>query len=83
MGEAMNVQGWRVLDPKFLKILKNPGAVYVRLPLELQRPTGGCSCDYCKQAKVGNPEYVPMWDTLGVPLEPGKRTWTLHAPEWK
>lgn len=71
---GLSLQGWPVL-----RIWE--GAVYVRIPQELQKPTGGCSCTYCKE----HPKEVPSWDTLGIPID-GKRdsmTWTLHAPEWK
>ena len=67
-----SVQGWPVV-----KIL--PGAVYVRLPVELRRPTGGCSCQYC----VAHPDETPTWDTLGIPVTGRMITWSLHAPEWK
>ncbi len=70
-----SLQGWPVI-----KQLK--GAVYLRIPPELQQPTGGCSCQYC----CAHPDEVPMWDTLAVPLQPTSHphalTWTVHAPEW-
>lgn len=53
-------------------------AVYVRLPLEMQREIqGACACDYC----LAHPEHVPMWDTLAVPTTKGEYTWTVHMPE--
>jgi hypothetical protein len=67
------LNGWAVL-----RVWK--GAVYVRIPRDLQTPTPGCRCDYCK----AHPEDVSAWDTLGIPLSGSNRTtWTLHAPEWK
>lgn len=70
--ELPNLQGWPVL-----RVWK--GAVYLRIPRELQRSTDGCSCNYCK----AHPNETPSWDTLGVPLTGERRTtWTLHAPEW-
>lgn len=69
----ISLQGWPVL-----RVWR--GAVYVRIPKDLQKPTGGCSCTYC----VMHPNEVPSWDTLGIPIDgAGSRvTWTLHAPEW-
>src|SRR5262245_56451163 len=73
---AIPLQGWPVLRVW-------AGAVYVRLPAELQRPIeGGCSCEYCRQ----HPHQTPAWDVLGVPLiEQGRtrQTWTIHAPDWR
>jgi hypothetical protein len=69
----MKITGWPVLA----HTLKNPGAVYVRIPRELQQPIDICRCTYC----VAHPDHRPTWDTLGVPLA-GGYTWTLHAPEW-
>lgn len=54
------------------------GAVYLRIPAELQRETDGCSCTYC----TAHPTEVPKWDTMAVPLKAGERSWTCHAPEW-
>lgn len=70
---AISLQGWPVIQ-------QLAGAVYVRIPKELQRECGGCSCAYC----VSHPDETPMWDTLGVPLGDARSpmTWTLHAPEW-
>ena len=75
---TINVQGWRV-------IRQDADAVYLRLPVELQRPIdGGCKCKHCRDF----PDRVPSWDTLGVPLKNvgqipwAQTTWTLHAPEW-
>lgn len=68
----LRLSGWTVL-----RVWR--GSVYLRLPVELQRATGGCDCRYCK----AHPELVPCWDTLGVPLMPGASSWTLHAPEWQ
>jgi hypothetical protein len=72
--EPVSAQGWPVIQQLV-------DAVYVRLPKELQRPTGGCSCAYCK----AHPKEVPMWDTLAIPLGPvrNRTTWTVHAPEWR
>jgi hypothetical protein len=56
------------------------GAIYLRLPADLQRPIdGGCSCTHCTGKPAG---HVPTWDTFAVPLEAGARSWTVHAPEW-
>jgi len=59
-------------------------AVYLRLPKELQRDAGGCTCDYCTR----HPEEPPKWDTLAVPTnaELGSRraySWTVHLPDPK
>lgn len=52
-------------------------AVYLRLPRELQRPTGGCECEHCRK----NPE-LAMWDTLVVPTSGEfKQTSTCHMPD--
>ena len=58
-------------------------AVYLRLPLELQRPTGGCACEHCKK----DPN-LAKWDTLVVPTKPDFRgnynnwhSWTCHMPD--
>jgi hypothetical protein len=72
----ISCQGWPVIK-------EMADAIYVRLPKELQRPTGGCSCTYC----VTHPDEIPMWDTLGIPRLSTRSkvsaiTWTLHAPEW-
>lgn len=73
-------------DPGLLQmkvIARAAGAVYMRLPPDLQRDCGGCSCDYCKV----HPDEKPMWDTLAVPIENLMRTpsldwsWTLHMPD--
>lgn len=71
---GISLQGWPVL-----RVWR--GAVYVRIPRDLQKPTGGCSCTYC----VMHPNEVPSWDTLGIPLDGSASgvTWTLHAPEWR
>ncbi len=53
-------------------------AVYLRLPLSLQRDCGGCTCPQCKL----NPE-LAKWDTLVVPVNPipGRdRSHTVHMP---
>jgi hypothetical protein len=73
-----NLQGWPVL-----RVWR--GAVYVRIPVEHQRPIdGGCSCHACVTRKLADPTYVPAWDTLGIPLKGQRRdTWTVHAPEWR
>lgn len=56
------------------------GAAYVRIPSADARPIdGGCGCGYCRT----HPNEIPTWDTLGIPLTGGERTWTLHAPEWR
>lgn len=53
------------------------GVIFVRIPLELQRPIDSCHCDYCK--RTGEP---PTWDTLAVPVEPDQRhAWTVHMPD--
>jgi hypothetical protein len=57
-------------------------AVYLRLPRELQRPTGGCECEHCRK----NPE-LAMWDTLVVPTTGEARfyrewhSYTCHMPD--
>jgi hypothetical protein len=58
-------------------------AVYLRLPLELQRDCGGCSCEQCKK----NPK-LAKWDTLAVPVKGKPRgsysenhSWTVHMPD--
>jgi hypothetical protein len=57
------------------------GAVYVRLPPELQKSAGRCDCPVCKGSEG-------FWDTLAIPIDPVVQalrptTWTVHAPEWK
>jgi len=65
------LQGWTVL-----RVWR--GSLYLRIPKELQAPAGPCECRYCKT----HPRHVPTWDTMGVPLKPGAKSWTCHAPEW-
>jgi hypothetical protein len=78
-------------DPGMLQmpvIARFGGAIYLRLPQDLQRDCGGCSCDYCK----AHPDERPMWDTLAVSIERTTRherdwSWTIHMPdpppEWR
>ncbi len=55
-------------------------AVYLRLPLELQRPCeGGCQCEHCEK----DYHATPAWDTLVVPTG-GKAfatSYTVHLPD--
>ena len=51
-------------------------AIYLRLPRELQRDCGGCSCEICKK----NPE-LAKWDTLVVPRKLHDHSWTVHMPD--
>lgn len=52
------------------------GAIYVRLPTQLQRPIdGGCSCAYCKE----NLTLIPAWDTWAIP--PKGTAWCVHMPD--
>ena len=65
-----------------MKVLGRRGnTLWVRLPSELQRPCGTCSCPYCK----AHPAEVPMWDTLAIPIAPPASsqdtTWTVHLPD--
>lgn len=66
-------------------IAQTKDAIYLRLPLELQRDCGGCDCRHCKL----NPA-LAKWDTLVVPVRgptrPGDayndwHTWTVHMPD--
>lgn len=64
-------------------IAQTKDAIYLRLPLELQRDCGGCSCDQCKV----NPE-LAKWDTLVVPVNPqhkrdysSEHSGTVHMPD--
>lgn len=50
------------------------GAVYLRLPRELQRDAGTCQCQWCKGESA-------KWDTLVVLLTPGTHTYTVHCPD--
>jgi hypothetical protein len=73
------------VDPGLLQmpvIARGGGAIYMRLPQDLQRECGGCSCDYCK----AHPEIKPAWDTLVVSGERQTRidrdwSWTVHMPD--
>lgn len=60
-------------------IARLAGAIYLRLPRELQLPAGECSCDYC----LAHPNAPAMWDTLAVPLEASRNdySWTVHMPD--
>ena len=57
-------------------------SVYIRLPRNLWRSAGNCTCHSCG-GKEG------FWDTLGVPLpptndeHPHQLTWTVHMPDPK
>jgi hypothetical protein len=76
--EPGSLQAWPVVHID----TKPGGAVFVRLPKELQRPIPGglCACKYC----TSHPDEPPTWDTLGIPTDGDSRgTWTVHAPEWK
>lgn len=62
-----------------LVVAETDDAVYVRLPDELQRDCGGCSCPHCKR----NPA-LAKWDTLVVPKNQkkiGEHTYTVHMPD--
>lgn len=50
-------------------------AVLVRLPRELWRSAGTCSCPHCNGADA-------YWDTLAVPTD-GSPCWTVHCPVFK
>lgn len=54
-------------------------AVYIRLPEELQRSAGKCSCSACNGQEG-------KWDTLVVPVKNGRKhsndwTYTVHLPD--
>jgi hypothetical protein len=53
----------------------NGTALWMRLPIPV--PCDGCKCDWCK----ANPNEIPSWDTLSIPLE-GGHAHTVHAPEF-
>lgn len=55
------------------------GTTYIRLPAQLQRPTDGCVCTYCK----AHPERTPTWDTLAIPKGVPGTAWTVHMPDPK
>lgn len=65
-----------------LVVAETDDAVYVRLPDELQRDCGGCSCEHCKK----NPA-LAKWDTLAIPKNAKGRTYadthtyTVHMPD--
>jgi hypothetical protein len=67
----MNLNGLDVIH-------RNEGAVYLRIPKELQKSVGICNCPDCNGKEA-------FWDTLGVPLKPTKgkpdTAWTLHMPK--
>jgi hypothetical protein len=73
------------VDPGLLQmnvITRWEGAIYMRLPPDLQREiTGGCECAYCK----AHPDQTPMWDTMAISANNPNRdrdwTWTLHMPD--
>jgi hypothetical protein len=59
---------------------KRGGAIFIRIPVELQRPIPpGCECRWCK----AHPKLEPMWDTLAVPIDPTHDDWTytVHMPD--
>lgn len=55
--------------------------IFIRLPDDLQRDCGKCSCAYC----VAHPDETPRWDTLAVatdkPKEGNDYAWTVHMPD--
>lgn len=54
--------------------------VALRIPRHMARPiSGGCQCRYC----TTHPNEAPAWDTLIVPLTPGRYAAEIHAPEWQ
>ncbi len=56
-------------------------AIFIPLPIEAQRPCGGCSCIYCSADGKANPDSA--WDTLAVAVDPDHdHTWMVHAPEY-
>lgn len=60
-------------------IARTKDAVYLRIPLGLQRPIeGGCSCDQCR----ANPA-LAKWDTLLVPVSATRSDYasTVHMPD--
>jgi hypothetical protein len=69
------------IDAKELTVLRIwHGAIYLRIPAsQATAIPDGCKCTYC----TTHPKDTPAWDTLGIPLVPGARPWTLHAPEWR
>ena len=44
------------------KVTKRNSTYFVALPIEVQKPVpgGSCQCPYCK----AHPDKPPMWDTL-------------------
>jgi hypothetical protein len=51
--------------------------VFLRLPLDMQRPIpGGCQCPYCHAHR----DLVPMWDTLAAHPD-ARHAWTVHYPD--
>lgn len=88
---ALNLYGHREVrmikvDPGLLQmpvIARAAGAIYLRLPQDLQRECSGCGCDYCSK----HPGHTPMWDTLVVAVDNLTRTlghdwsWTVHMPD--
>jgi hypothetical protein len=62
-------------------IARTKDAIYLRLPLELQRDTGGCDCPVCKKDPT-----KAKWDTLVVPTKGGRtyhdeHSGTVHMPD--
>lgn len=57
-------------------LARTKDAVYLRLPLEMQRDAGGCSCEQCKQDPA-----LAKWDTLCVPVTGAyEHAHTVHMP---
>lgn len=55
-------------------LARTEDAVYLRLPVELQRTIeGGCSCPHCGGRAT--------WDTLVVPTQLNAHTHTVHMPD--
>ncbi len=74
LAQAGNLEHWPIVN-------RTDTAIFLRLPVALQRKIGRCDCPFCK----AHPGRVPMWDTLGVSLESQdakNATWTVHAPDW-
>ena len=80
MSETRTIKG----DPRLVQmpvIARGGGAIYLRLPWDLQRECGECTCDYCK----AHPGQTPTWDTMAIsainPNPDRDWTWTLHMPD--
>mgnify|MGYP001607778318 CR=1 FL=1 len=70
----------RMKELNGMKIIKrNSEAIFVRLPISLQREAGTCTCTNCKR----NNRQIGHWDTLVIPINSSENdtTFTVHMPD--